>query len=258
MEKKMKRDLLLDFTHSYSMDWVGAHPELQYIDCSGIGGTDMYCTPEAEEELQKILEKYPLCGIHFFDSGNYHYMSRLFTKRMERPYQLVFFDNHTDMQPSMIPDLLSCGAWAKQVLEEDEYLQKLVLIGPPKDSIAEIPMSDFPKEKAEKLVIISREGLNEWGKLNKKNGLSKELPVYLSIDKDVLSEEYARTNWDQGEMNLTTLTEIIRWIGEQFEVLGVDICGELPGAASYEAAEVQRINESTNEKLYKLLNEVLE
>ena len=114
MEKKVKRDLLLDFTHSYSMDWVGAHPELQYIDCSGIGGTDMYCTPEAEEELQKILEKYPLRGIHFFDSGNYHYMSRLFTKRMDRPYQLVFFDNHTDMQPSMIPDLLSCGAWANR------------------------------------------------------------------------------------------------------------------------------------------------
>lgn len=247
------QDVLLDFTHTYAKGWIKAHGGLLYLDCSDIEGTDMYCTPEAEQELKKRLEPYPVTGIHFLDSGNYHYMSRLFLQKIHRPYQLVMFDNHTDMQPTMIPELMSCGAWAMQVLKEEECLEKLFLIGPTQKSLEEIPVTELAGDRAEKLVCISRED-SVYRKLGQ---LDPHIPVYFSVDKDVLSEEFARTNWDQGQMTLSMLQEILLWICDQNEVLGVDICGELPQAPSWEEARVRQINEATDEELYNFFKKVL-
>lgn len=54
------------------------------------------------------------------------------------------------------------------------------------------------------------------------------LPVYISIDKDVLSRKVLRTNWDQGIM---TEAELHRELGRftadpEIHILGADICGE--------------------------------
>lgn len=257
-------DLIIDFTHTYTKDWMECIASLSYLNCSDIEGTDMYCTKEAEEELQKRIAAYPLCGIHFIDSGNYHYMTRLFTRRIVEPYNLLFFDNHNDMKPTLIPELISCGAWAKQVLEKDENLRKLLLIGPSRETIEEIEV-----ENREKLLCVSWEELQE---LEKSMYPEKELhkllqsvweqvdtglPLYLSVDKDVLDQKYARTNWDQGEMPLPLLKEILTDSCRRSSILGVDICGELPDAPPGQAAEVRRVNEQTNTELYQLLKNFL-
>jgi len=254
-------DLVLDFTHTYSVDWVRENEGLRYIDCVDIAGTDMYCTPEAEEELERRLSEFPLNGIHFIDSGNYHYMTRLFTKRISEPYNLVFFDNHNDMQPTMIPELLSCGAWAGQVLAEDVNLQKMILIGPSEKTI-----NDIDVVNSDKLVCISREELCGWSFQENLDETAVEnclaeidmsLPLYVSVDKDVMSGHYARTNWDQGDMSLGTLINILEYIFNCLKrsggkIIAVDICGELPqkDASFVEAAEAEAINRRTNQELY--------
>jgi hypothetical protein len=50
-------------------------------------------------------------------------------------------------------------------------------------------------------------------------------PLYLSIDKDVLSESVARTNWDQGRMLLDDLLSIIDAAAPR--IIGSDITGEV-------------------------------
>ena len=54
------------------------------------------------------------------------------------------------------------------------------------------------------------------------------LPVYISIDKDVLSRKVLRTNWDQGIMTEAEFRhELDRFtMGPDIHILGVDICGE--------------------------------
>ena len=54
------------------------------------------------------------------------------------------------------------------------------------------------------------------------------LPVYISIDKDVLSRKVLRTNWDQGIMTETEFRhELDRFtMDPDIHILGVDICGE--------------------------------
>ena len=267
-------DLIVDFTCTYSKDWIGAHKEMNYMDCTGLRGTDMYCSPDSATELERRIAEYPLAGIHFIDSGNYHYMTRLFTKRVGCPYDLIVFDNHTDCKPSMIPELLSCGAWAKQVLEEDENLQRLILIGPPREAINEIEIDIGNREK---LVTVSRE---ELGSIRISEMTDPDVlyrlcrdkmpaeglmhPLYLSIDKDVLDKEYAMTNWDQGGMSLDQLKAWLRFFSEEnrktgYGILAVDICGELPKKDSsvLEAAQAEKINQRTNEDLIDFIRKTL-
>lgn len=257
-------DLVLDFTHTYSADWIEENEGLKLINCSDIEGTDMYCAREAEEELGRRLSGFPLNGIHFIDSGNYHYMTRFFTKRLSEPYNLVLFDNHNDMQPTMIPELLSCGSWAKGMIETDENLQKLVLIGP-----SEKVINDIKIINADKLVCVSREEMRGWSlkeKLAERLAdVDMSLPLYVSVDKDVMSEEYARTNWNQGEMSLGTLKDILEYIFNVLKdkggaVIAVDICGELPhkDAPFKEAIKAEKINRRTNQDLYVTVHSMLE
>ncbi len=248
--------LILDFTHTYAKTWMERFPGLACLDCSDIEGTDMYCAQQAQGELERRLRAYPVEGIHFLDSGNYHYLTRLFAGRIGMPYHLVLLDNHSDMQPSMIPELLSCGAWAKQLLAEDPHLEQMLLIGPPQCALDEIEA-----DKIEKLLCVSREewqasGIPGLCRKLEKAGASRppfgSLPLYFSIDKDVLSETYARTNWDQGEMTLPELKAILQCLAQGRRVIGADICGELPVAPPHEAAAAQRTNETANEALYEL------
>ncbi|MCL2161571.1 MAG: arginase family protein [Betaproteobacteria bacterium] len=52
-----------------------------------------------------------------------------------------------------------------------------------------------------------------------------QTPLYLSIDKDVLSESVARTNWDQGRLLLDDLLSIIDAAAPRIK--GSDITGEV-------------------------------
>jgi hypothetical protein len=58
-------------------------------------------------------------------------------------------------------------------------------------------------------------------------GLAANIPgaAYLSIDKDVLSPEVARTNWDQGCLDLDKVRQIIEAFSGK--LIGSDITGEI-------------------------------
>ena len=53
-------------------------------------------------------------------------------------------------------------------------------------------------------------------------------PVYLSIDKDVLDAEEARTNWDQGCMRLAHVITVINAV--RGRLCGSDVNGEISEA----------------------------
>ena len=231
--------IITDFTNTYIPT---DYPDFELIKCSDISGCDMYCDDEAKKEIKKRLAAHVkghektqeiFRGIHLIDSGNYHYMTRIFTEEINEPYDLVFFDNHTDMKPAMF-DMLSCGSWAKEVLEKDENLRKMYMIGPR----AQADELSLEKGLSEKLVIISQDEF--WDEISAINNpkmkkifdpSDKPLPVYLSIDKDLLDESEVKTNWDQGNMSLKVLIAILKEICKNRTVLGADICGLFPESA---------------------------
>ncbi len=176
------------------------------IDMTDISGTDCYCDDYAKEEIRTRLAaagiSYP--GIHYIDSGNYHYLTLFFLEKIPQDlsYELIVFDNHPDSQPPAFGDITSCGGWVLEAEQRFENIKRISLTGVD-PTLTEIEKLTKTKE-AEDL----------------------RLPVYISIDKDVLSEEYASCNWSQGRMSLLELGDRLQEIIKTRRVLGVDICGE--------------------------------
>ena len=72
----MKPDIIiLDFSGIYQEEGFYKEEQVSWVDLRGISGTNCYCDGEAQGQILDRLEKYPVSGIYFIDSGNYHYMS---------------------------------------------------------------------------------------------------------------------------------------------------------------------------------------
>ena len=227
-------------------------------DLRELRGTDGYLDPETEQfleaELGRKKETKELPRIRLLDSGNYHYMTKLWLTKIKKPFALLVYDNHTDMQPPAFGGILSCGGWIAASLEELKNLEHVILIGPDEAAYEQVE-----EELKEKVIFLSREKLQEMNDAEISRFLTEvlceTLPLYISIDKDVLCPDDAQTTWSQGDMKLTTLLSGVKTVLECAkktggEIVGVDICGE----ADVEAAHENEANDLANEKLLEILN----
>ena len=250
------RNLVLNFSNTYSKKVANSLEDTDWIDCSDISGTNMYCTDDAADEIKRRLEEYSPNGVHFIDSGNYHYMTEFFVEKLEGKFSLVLFDYHNDMQVPMIHSFTSCGDWAREVLENNDNLEQLILIGPSQKNIDDI--DGISKEKFDKLVCISLRDLEEKVAEEKLELIKNDIPLYVSIDKDVLSKHYAKTNWSQGKMSVELLKKILKRFLVDHDIIGADICGERnPYEPMPKFFEDRGINKKTNKSLYDFLTRVI-
>ncbi|MBR2257088.1 MAG: arginase family protein [Blautia sp.] len=224
----------------------------ELADLRTLQGTNRYCEAEAEAALTGLLKRYPLKAIHLLGSGNYHYLSAVWTGFIDQPFQLLVYDHHTDMQPPAFGDILSCGSWVLRVIDTNPYLRKVILAGPDQASYEQTPV-----QARSKVAFISQERLacedgNGWQEIAER--IEPDLPLYVSVDKDILGKLYAHTGWSQGETTLEQLTgsleTILRVCADRGqEVLGADLCGE----AEQADPDFAGVNEYANEQLVSLL-----
>ena len=201
------------------------------LNCKDINGTNCYCDDYAKERLRKRLQDVSLERVHFIDSGNYHYLSYFFLERIQEDFALVLLDHHPDYQPPSFGDILSCGGWVKNAFEEFEHLKKVYMVDVDEDLFYQL--KDVPPE----ICLLKKDELEK---------ISADLPIYVSLDKDVLSEDEAATDWDQGDMKISELLDIMRVLQEH-RLLGMDVCGEKKEAPTDSEIE---INRKVNETIY--------
>ena len=159
------------------------------VEAEQVEETNCYCTEEAEEKIKKLIEPYPEKGIHFLDSGNYHYVTKFWMEKLTKPFALVLFDQHTDMQEAAFFGLLSCGSWVREALEQNELLKAVCVVGPPQKSIEEVFKSSKEEPWIDKVCFVSGEELEAHRQTAYDEFLKENsIPVYLSIDKDILRE----------------------------------------------------------------------
>ena len=240
------RIVLMNFTGIYEEQQFHREKAPVWLELKKLSGCSCYCDQEAAETLRAQIKKLPADGIHFLDSGNYHYMSLLWLEKVETPFRLILFDNHTDMQPPAFGGLLSCGGWAAEALENLPFLKELILVGPDQESFQ---MTD--PELRKRVRFLSREKLAEFSR-DEANcffaELPRDLPCYLSVDKDVLCPGDASTSWSQGDMRLEEITEYLHVIFKSQPILGMDVCGECDPDSGGDC----RCNDRANEKLLDL------
>lgn len=167
-------------------------------------------------------------------------------EKIDMPFRLILFDNHTDMQPPAFGGLLSCGGWAAEALEKLPHLQEVILIGPDQEAFDQVD-----PEAQKRVRFLSREKLREGHEREIRRfieGLPTDLPYYLSVDKDVLRPGDASTSWSQGDMKLEELLKYLELIFRNQAVLGMDVCGECDPDSVMDG----RCNDAANKKLLKL------
>jgi len=252
--------------------------DIHWLDCTKIVGTDCYCDDDAVKAINEMIDNAEngcvsknrgnsgnVPTIHFFDNGNYHYMSKLWTDRIQHPFTLIVFDHHPDMQPPRFGGILSCGSWVLEVLENNKFVQNVIIIGV-KDELVETVREEFSQagdtEILNKVIFVKE---SELGKeiplssfVNQRSGLSSN--IYLSIDKDALAPAYAATNWDQGSLTLDALKECISALAANHKILGLDICGErahdFEGDANHTVQKADSLNNSLNRELVDFLQKL--
>ena len=247
--------------------------DIRWLDCTKIVGTDCYCDDDAIKAINELIDSAETtAGIHFFDNGNYHYMSKLWTDRVNEPFTLIVFDHHPDMQPPRFGGILSCGGWVLEVLENNKFVQNAIIIGVADRLVEEIQQefaaaldtSDGKTKSSllQKITFIRESELNTLSPQTTLSSfvyrLSSPHSLYISIDKDALAPAYAATNWDQGSLTLDALKECISILAANHKILGIDICGEraqnFEGDANHTVQEADSLNDSLNRELVEFLN----
>ena len=191
---------------------------LTLCDCSDIEGTKCYLDDIAKEKILKRINTMSPAGIHFIDSGNYHYLTLLWISKIKEDFNLILFDHHPDNQPPSFGQITSCGGWVLEATETLPHLKSVYTFG-----VGEYPDIDQ---------------------------IPKDIPLFISIDKDVLSTDFATSYWDQGNMTLAEMTTLLSNIIKDRKIIGVDICGD-----SSEKAEAGAVlNNLTNQTLFDFLS----
>ena len=204
---------LHNFTGVYEKQDFYKDYSYELFNDRALNGVRGYMDDKARKYLlEEIKERSNLSSIHLLDSGNYHHLSRVYLDLINEPFNLVVYDNHTDMQFSAFGNILSCGSWIADAYESLGYLKKIIVIGA---NSKYIEACEFNKDER----VIFADSINEVS-------LGNDLPIYISVDKDVISENEFISDWDQGIMPVSTLIKELKCLRDNFRIMGVDICGE--------------------------------
>ncbi|MDK2926184.1 MAG: hypothetical protein PWQ41_1958 [Bacillota bacterium] len=236
------------------------------IDLRDIRGTRLLCRSSSLRQIAKRLKGET--GITFLGSGDFHYVSYLLLRRLKGAFSLILFDNHADLKPGYT--YLACGSWLGFALKLPN-LQKAFIIGAQEDGISGINSRLLAKV----VYVPYRQAATseKWHRFPnrlppiREQGMQKTIravislvpteAVYVSIDKDVLHEKEAFTNWEQGAMELEELLTALKEIVRAKEVCGVDICGEMYpdplGLFSPTARKATVLNSLANAKIIEAI-----
>jgi arginase family enzyme len=181
----------------------------------------------------------------FMGSGDYHHISYLLIERLrslDTKIQVVVFDNHPDNM--RYPFGIHCGSWVWHV-SRLPFVARVHVVGITSSDVqgAHILENHLAPLYSGKVVYwCVQPDLRAMRFLGIRHSrsfisvaellvqLQSELaptsePVYLSIDKDVLSHDVIQTNWDQGVMRLEELEGAVRLMKER--IIGSDVTGDV-------------------------------
>jgi arginase family enzyme len=216
-------------------------------------------------------------------SGDFHHLAVLLMEQAREPITIIHIDNHPDWV--RLAPRWHCGSWVNRALELAQ-VRRVITLGVCSDDLVRpdlkggnlraladgrivlLPWRHAPS-RVWRRVADGAGHRYENGRLVWSNlaeiGVEKALDViipkveteaiWLSIDKDVLAESEALTNWDQGQMPLAAVVQLIAAVGACKHIIGADICGEYSAAnhgnwlKRWEARMDQPQHEATADRL---------
>lgn len=74
--------VMMNFTHVYEQEYFYRKEPHLWMDFTGLKGVNGYCDEEAGREIRERIEDLSPMGVHFIDSGNFHYISKFWTDKI--------------------------------------------------------------------------------------------------------------------------------------------------------------------------------
>ncbi|MGL4859734.1 MAG: arginase family protein [Enterobacteriaceae bacterium] len=237
----LRQPLILDFDQS-----VSALASAHTLDLSRWQEQLRFsCSHGQMQDFSRWLE--PLLPAHygcvFLGSGDYHHLSLLLLQRLpaDKPIQLIICDNHPDNM--RYPLGIHCGSWVYWASHLPQ-VSRIHVLGITSADIGwrhavENHWGPLRRGKITYWSCGVNTGWLNWLGARHSNRAFADAdqllqaflaqlgpePVYLSIDKDVLSKEVVQTNWDQGIFREQHLQALIAACSGR--VVGADITGEV-------------------------------
>ncbi len=206
-------------------------------------GCSMRALRALEREVDADIVARP--PVVFMGSGDYHHVSYLLIERLRslnRPVQIVVFDNHPDNM--RYPFGIHCGSWVWHV-SRLPFVARVHVAGLTSTDVEGAHVWENhlgPLYSGKVHYWCVQRGLRAMRFLGVRNArsfpstaamvdglrtavMSSPEPVYLSIDKDVLARDAVQTNWDQGVMRLDELEAAIGMLRER--IVASDVVGDV-------------------------------
>ncbi len=216
---------ILNFTgmyDEYDMDCLERYG-VSVKDLKEITGTKLYVDADGEKAVRERISTAGERLFHLIDSGDYHYVTRLYLYDIREEFDLLVFDHHDDCKEPEFEGVRSCGSWIKDAMED---------------------MGDTLK--GVKLIKADNE------EITLKDSFFNKRPLYVSVDKDVLDKNTCPTNWDQGNMSLDSLLDLLKRETAGRRLIGVDICGGPEKTPFFDADDIKK-NQAADMAIIDLL-----
>lgn len=191
------------------------------IDLYDLRETYIMCHLDVLEEISKRLPIHQNDRLYYLGNGNYHYLTLVLLKRLTEPYTLITFDHHNDAGDFPFPEMTSCGSWIQTAIEMFPLMERVIVIGADQEN-----GKKTGKNVSNKIFFVKNEE-NSFQSLQKTASLIQTKNIYISIDRDYLSEEVVQTNWDQGKNKLPDLLQAIKVLANHHILVGADVCGDI-------------------------------
>jgi hypothetical protein len=237
----LNQSAVLDFDGSVSLDRYIERFNLRQHEEQIRYYTSFRNLEDLEPAIKTIAASY---RVFFTGSGDFHHVSYLLLKHLPLiKVQVVVFDNHPDNM-LLFPGI-HCGSWVYHASKLPN-ISNITVFGISSGDISglNLPQNRLSVLRTGKVnylctghvswiakqlsrgnirdIDISQKSISEVLEQLIKNSPH---PLYLSIDKDVLSKETVRTTWDQGKMTENMLFECIGKIADR--TFAADITGDL-------------------------------
>lgn len=266
--------------------WFDPPADLPTFDAREWGAQLRFSAPP------RVVEKFyrdhdsKLAPFLLYGSGDFHYLSALWIRRVAQPVVLISFDNHPDWD--IRPPKWGCGSWVNRALELPQ-VQRVSVWGcgnfecwwphqifgnrrAKRSGKLEVHpwADDRPMKDRQRRGAILRGNWQE-----KFEAFVRDLrgtDVYVTIDLDCLRVEEAVTNWENGRFTIVDLAWALAKLRESSRIIGGDICGAYspPQYARWKqrfagnfdhpklnlppADEIRRINSTAIQKLWPVLS----
>ncbi len=219
--------------------WQAKPLGLAEVDARQWGPQLRFCAPaRLVEEFYRQIEAQ-LAPFLVYGSGDFHYLTALWLRRVSAPVMVISFDNHPDW--AITPPRWAAGGWINRAIELP-HVQRVsvwgcgnfecwwphsILGNRRAERAGELDVhpwaDDRPPKDRQRRGAILRENWREHFE-NFAHAL-RGRDVYVTIDLDCLRVDEAITNWENGRFTIVDVAWALGKLRESARIVAGDICG---------------------------------